>query len=56
MEPNVIPDILDNLQAYIEYLESQEWNHFTGTGPHNLILDNYFIGIGCVIIIVGTEI
>ena len=35
LEPNVIPDILDDLQAYIEYLESQ--SGATSQGPGRTI-------------------
>ena len=32
LEPNIIPDILDDLQAYMEYLESQSGATLQGPG------------------------
>ena len=41
MESNVSPDILDDLQAYMEYQESREWSHFAATGPPHDLLGHY---------------
>ena len=49
-------DILDDLQAYMEYMESQSGATLQGPGRTISFWHNYLIGIGCVIIIVGTEI